>query len=259
MARVIEPEVVKSVTQEKPVRLTKAGKPFREQRRGKIDQLPDEVRAELDRRLATDSFRNYEWLSQWLENEHSARISPSAINYRKKHKIDLQLLPVKYATEEAQRIVEATGGDNEEINRVLTVLVQTKLFDMLVDLNRTKQACDQVEQAVKHSEKVHEARRKRESAAAGASAPVEEDSTDPETGKSRYPLKLALAAVSVLTKNTTAIGEHVRHGEQWEIEREELWQKLEAASQKVSKVAREAGLSPEVEKSIRDALLEIKL
>ena len=83
--------------------------------------------------------------------------------------------------------------------------------------------------------------------------------TERETEESKYPLKTTLAAVSALVKNTTTIGSHVRDGERWDLEREKLVQQIEAANQKVSKVASEAGLSPEVEKSIREALMEIKL
>ncbi len=258
MPQPLEPEVVKSASEEQPVRLTKEGKPFRQQRRGKIAALPDEVRAELDRRLATNSFRNYRGLSQWLEDDHSARISPSALNYRKKHTIDLQLLPVEYATKEAQKIVEATGGDNEEINRILTMLVQTKLFDMLIDMNRAKQACKQVVQTTQHSQNVLAARAKRQAEDSSTAAKEAGVETAPPV-ESKYPPQFVLAAMSALTKNTTAIGAHVREVEHWDIEREELLRRLDTATQKVAKVAREAGLSPAAEKKIRAAMMEIKL
>ncbi len=257
MANAIEPDVVDSVTEQKPARLTKEGKPFRQQRRGKIAALPDEVRRELDRRLATESFRNYKWLSEWLEQDHAARISPSAINYYKRHHIDLELMPVKYATEEAQRIVEATGGDNDKINRILTMLVQTKLFDMLIDMNRTKQACEQVERTNEHSHNVLAARAERQAGESGT-ALVAAGSETAKPVEAKYPPQFVLAAMTTLTKSTTAIGTHVREGEMWDIEREELLRRLDTATQKVAKVAREAGLSPQVEKKIRAALMEIK-
>ncbi len=258
-AQVLTPEVVKpdrSSPQAKPVRLTKEGKPFREQRRGKIDQLPDDVRGELDRRLATNSFRNYRWLSQWLEDEHSARISPSALNYRKKHKIDLKLLPVRYATEEARAIVEATGGDNEEINRVLTTLVQTKLYEMLIQVNTVIETFDSVQQAAIHSANNAAARRARSKKGDDSADATGADAQAKET----LPSRLALAAVTALVKNTATIGHHVREGERWDLERElKLVQQIDVATQKVSEVAIEAGLSPEVEGAIRAALIEIKL
>ena len=52
----------------------------------------------------------------------------------------------------------------------------------------------------------------------------------------------------------------MREGEKWELDRDfKLSEQIERASLKVSKVATEAGLSPQVEKSIRAALMEIKL
>ena len=241
----------------KPVRLTKEGKPFREQRRGKIDELPDEVRGELDLKLATDSFRSYKLVSRWLEDEHSARISPSALNYRKKHKLDLKLLPVKYATQEARAIVEASGGDNEEINRVLTTLVQTKLYEMLIQMNTVIEAFDQVESANKQSGKVRKARAEKKNQRKQAAGPEADENAQMAT---QYPNRAALAAVTALVKNTAAIGHHVIEGEKWDLDRDlKLAQQIEAANQKVSKVASEAGLSPAVEETIRAALMEIKL
>jgi hypothetical protein len=251
MGTVLEPEVVKSSNEEMPVRLTKEGQPFRAQVRGKIDALPEPAKSELDHRLATNAFRNYRWLSRWLEEVHAARVSPSALNYRKKHKIDLTLLPVKYATQEARDIVAATGGDNEEINRVLTMVVQTKIFEMLIQINTVIEAIDQLESAAQRSKKVR-AERARKAGKQGNTG------SGGEIKESKYPSKGGLAAVSVLVKSTTAIGTHVREGQKWEIDREELLRKVAEATQKVSKLANEAGLSPAAEKAIRAAMLEIK-
>jgi hypothetical protein len=254
----VEPEVVKPDKVEKAVRLTREGKPFREQRRGKIAELPEAVRSELDARLTTDSFRNYRWLSQWLEEKHAARISPSALNYRKKHQLDLELLPVKFATQEARDIVAATGGDSEEINRALTMVVQTKLFEMLINLDTMLEAFEQFESAREHSKNVRVARARKK---AGTQPGADKEGTPPPesaVAEFRFPLKMGLAAISALVKNTTAIGAHVRDTERWEIERDTLLSKIDEATHKVTKVASEAGLSPELEKTIRDALMEIR-
>src|SRR5690606_36058577 len=40
--------------------------------RSKIEQLPDDVRAELDRKLIEDGFRNYVELAQWLTDRGHA-------------------------------------------------------------------------------------------------------------------------------------------------------------------------------------------
>jgi Bacteriophage Mu, Gp27 len=255
-------EVVKSdsaLPEPRMIRLTKRGKPFREQRRGKIDELPDEVRNELDHRLASDAYRSYEWLSRWLEEQHQLRVSPASLSYRKRHNVDLKLLPVKYATQEARAIVEASGGDNEEINRVLTMLVQTKIFDMLIQMNTVIEAVDQADCSSQRSAKVHQRRNRKRAEAASGEAVAGEAGSDPGTGQPKYPIKMVLAAISTLVKNTTTIGDQLIKGERWDLDRDlKLIQLIEAASRKVSKVASEAGLSPEVEQSIRAALMEIK-
>ena len=93
--------------------------------------------------------------------------------------------------------------------------------------------------------------------ATGKGAKVNEG--EAEAGGRSIPNKAALVAVSTLVKNTALIGHHVIEGEKWDLDRDiKLIRQIEAADQKVAKVATEAGLSPEVEKSIRDALMEIK-
>ena len=244
------------------MRLTKDGKPFRERKNRKIAQLPDEVRSELDRRLQ-DSTYSYRLLSDWLEEEHAARIGPTSLHYHKKHHVDLKLLPVKYATQEARTIVEATGGDNEEINRALTMLVQTKIYEMLIQMNTVIEAFDQVQAANLRSRKVMRVKLKQQQKNAAAAqdgtadrdgAAAEEDQLMPQG-----PNRAAMAAVSALVKNTATIGHHVIETEKWDLDRDlKLAQAIREAEQKVAKVANEAGLSPEVEKSIRNALMEIK-
>jgi hypothetical protein len=252
MADAIQPEVVDTGSDNKTAPLTREGKPFRERKRNKIAELPEPVRQELDRRLEAeaDSCRT---LSEWLEEEHAARIAPSSLLYRKKH-LDLKLLPVKYATQEARAIVEASGGDNEEINRALTMLVQTKLYEMLVQMNTVIEAFDRVEDANLRSRKVMRTRQKKRR---GETLGDQQETTAEDPPK--RPNQAALAAVSALVKNTAAIGHHVIETGKWDLDRDlKLAQRIQEAEQKVSKVANEAGLSPEVEKSIRDALMEIK-
>ena len=90
--------------------------------------------------------------------------------------------------------------------------------------------------------------------AAGEAQPAGEDPPAP-----KEPNKAALTAVTAMVRNTATIGHHVLEFEKWDLERDlKLTQQIQIAEQKVAKVANEAGLSPEVEKSIRDALMEIK-
>jgi uncharacterized protein DUF3486 len=253
MADAILPEVVDKAAKNEPTSLSKLGKPLRERKNYKIAKLPDEVREELDRRLE-DSTYSYRLLSDWLEDEHAARIGPTSLHYHKKHHLDLKLLPVKFATQEARSMVEATGGDNEEINRALTMLVQTKIYEMLIQMNTVIEAFDQVGAANLRSRKVMRARQSKQR----KKNPLG-DGANEEPSLPQGPNKAAIAAVSALVKNTAAIGHHVIETGKWDLDRDlKLAQRIQEAEQKVSKVANEAGLSPEVEKSIRDALMEIK-
>ena len=252
MAEESKPTVVDAVPGS-PLRLTKRSKPYREQVRNKIDHLPDEVHQELDRRLDEEKY-THEELSEWLESEHKVRIGPTSLHaYRRRR--DLHLLAVKRATEEARQIVALTGGDNQEINRLLTMLAQTKIYDMLVQMNTVVEAFDRAERANRNSIKRMGAKNRRQAKKDGSSEAQTADALSTER-----PNKAALAAVSTLVKNTTVIGQHVIETDKWGIEREiKLAQLVKIAEEKVSKIASEAGLSPEVEKTIRDALMEIKV
>jgi hypothetical protein len=263
----IKPEVVDGAREDSAARLTKDGKPFRERKNRKIAALPDEVRGELDRRLQESTY-SYRLLSEWLEEEHAARIGPTSLHYHKKHHVDLKLLPVKYATQEARTIVEATGGDNEEINRALTMLVQTKIYEMLIQMNTVIEAFDQVQAANLRSRKVMRVKLKQQQKNAAAqdgtadqNGTADQDGTAAEEDQlmPQGPNRAAMAAVSALVKNTATIGHHVIETEKWDLDRDlKLAQAIREAEQRVAKVANEAGLSPEVEKSIREALMEIK-
>jgi hypothetical protein len=250
MAEELKPKVVDAELVP-PVRLTKQGKPYRKQVRDKIKHLPEDVHQELDRRLEARTY-SYESLSEWLEEEHGVQIGKTSIHAYNRQR-ELNLLAVKRATEEARQIVALTGGDNQEINRLLTMLAQTKIYDMLVQMNIVVEAFDRVEKANQESVKRLRTRNKKK----------HKDGTSPSESDDDFaterPNKAALAAVSALVKNTTVIGHHVIETDKWDLDREiKLAQLVKTAEEKVSRIASEAGLSPEVEKTIRAALMEIK-
>jgi hypothetical protein len=235
-----------------PVRLTKEGKPFREQVRDKIKNLPDDVHEELDRRLDSKKY-SLRFLSEWLEEDHGVQIGPTSLHGYQRLR-NMNLIAVKRATEEARQIVALAGGDNSEINRVLTMLAQTKIYEMLVQMNTVIEAFDQVDKANNEAIKRTRTRKKKQPKGGSSETESEDDLT------TERPNKAALAAVSLMVKNTTAIGQHVIETDKWDIEREiRLAQLVKIADEKVCKIASEAGLSPEVEKTIRDALMEIKV
>src|SRR5580704_5399841 len=133
MAKSIEPEVVESAEEEQ------ARKQRREQKRFKIRGLPPAVRRELDERLRTGAYTSFAGISQWLEKDHAVYISPSSIAYYNKYDLDPTLRAVKIATAQAAEIVRATGSDDDEINLAMFRLMQTSIFDLLVQVHRSRQ------------------------------------------------------------------------------------------------------------------------
>ncbi|MEW6646529.1 MAG: DUF3486 family protein [Pseudomonadota bacterium] len=101
-------------------------------------ELPEELRAELNRRLVASGFSNYDGLHAWLEQELDARglelrVSRSAI-HREGQKFEQSLEALRVATEQARAIAEASEDDEGAMNDALIRMVQTKTFVALRDL-----------------------------------------------------------------------------------------------------------------------------
>jgi Protein of unknown function (DUF3486) len=102
----------------------------------RIDGLPVEVRKELDERIARRDFKSYRELKRWL-GQHDCQIATVVVR-RHALKLDARLEAVRLATEQARAVVEATGGDEADINQALLRLVQQHLFTLLVELKGAK-------------------------------------------------------------------------------------------------------------------------
>lgn len=106
--------------------------------RSKIERLPEKVRQELERRLINNGFAGYVDLSEWLK-ERGFEISKSALhNWGQGYEARLRAL--KVATEQAKAIAEASEDDAGAMNEALIRLVQTKTFEILVELEDVKGA-----------------------------------------------------------------------------------------------------------------------
>ncbi|MBW4648926.1 MAG: DUF3486 family protein [Kastovskya adunca ATA6-11-RM4] len=101
-------------------------------RRSTILQLPEEIRLDLDRRLISGGFSNYQGLAEWL-NERGFSISKSAI-HRYGKEFQEQLDSLKIVTEQAKAITETVGDDENDLADALTRLTQQKIFKALLDL-----------------------------------------------------------------------------------------------------------------------------
>lgn len=100
--------------------------------RSKILTLPDELKADLDKRLITGGFSDYTALSEWLK-EQGFEISRSAV-HRYGREFEERLSAIKVATEQAQAIAEAAADDAGSMNDALVRLCQEKAFQVLVKM-----------------------------------------------------------------------------------------------------------------------------
>ena len=108
-------------------------------RRSSLMQLPEDLRRELNARLVSNGFGDYDGLAEWLDAELEKRdleisISRSAI-HRHGQKFEDKLEKLRIATEHAKAISEGSEDDEGAMNEALIRLVQQQAFDVLLDLN----------------------------------------------------------------------------------------------------------------------------
>jgi Protein of unknown function (DUF3486) len=253
MANAIEPEVVESAKEEKPRKKRRA------QVRFKIRGLPPPVHRELDDRLqyGSDSLAD---LSEWLEKEHGIFISPSSLAYYNRHELDPTLQAVKIATAQAAEIVRVSGGgDDDEMSLALFRLVQTAIFDLLVQLNRSRHLIAMLPAAEQRAAAIA-ATRNRNRAEDGSPDQSQNQTAAEDQSPPKPPTRLELAAIDALGKTVATVSKANLELKRWrEQMREKIERKVAATNARVSQAAREGGLSRAAEKTIRQALLEIKL
>jgi hypothetical protein len=97
-----------------------------------IDHLPGEIRAELNRRLFARAFSDYEALAAWLA-EQGFQIGKSAV-HRYGQKLESKLAAIRASTEAARSIAEAAPDDADLRSAAVMSLVQTEIFEVLVNL-----------------------------------------------------------------------------------------------------------------------------
>lgn len=100
--------------------------------RSAVTQLPEEIRGELDKRLVSSGFSNYQGLADWLI-EQGYEISRSAV-HRYGQEFERRLSAIKVATEQAKAITSSSGDEEGAMNEALIRLVQQKAFDVLLNL-----------------------------------------------------------------------------------------------------------------------------
>ena len=106
--------------------------------RSKILSMPKDLQEELNSRLVSEGFRNYEDLSEWLNDELEARgmelrVSHMAV-HRHGEKFESKLEALRLATDQAKALAEGAQDDEGAMGDALVRLVQEKLFTLLMDM-----------------------------------------------------------------------------------------------------------------------------
>lgn len=101
-------------------------------KRSSVEQLPQSVRHELERKLADNGFSDYTALAEWL-NEQGYEISRSAV-HRYGAKVQKRFASIKASTEAARLIAEGASDEGDTRSEALVAMVQTELFDALVEI-----------------------------------------------------------------------------------------------------------------------------
>lgn len=99
--------------------------------RSKIHLLPEAIRTELERRLITSGFSNYDAIAKWLRDQEYD-ISRSAV-HRFGQDFAAKCEAIREATERAKAIVATVGDDEGNMNEALIRLIQQLTFDILIN------------------------------------------------------------------------------------------------------------------------------
>ena len=101
-------------------------------KRSKIDALPVELRHWLERALTDANFSGYNQLEELLAGRGYA-ISKSAI-HRYGQKIERRFAAIKASTEAARILTEGAADDQDARSEAVIALVQTELFESIINL-----------------------------------------------------------------------------------------------------------------------------
>lgn len=101
-------------------------------RRSRIDTMPEDVRRWLERALMESGFSGYEQLAA-LARHKGFVISKSAI-HRYGQKIERRFAAIKASTEAARMLTEGAADDQDARSEAVIALVQTELFESIVNL-----------------------------------------------------------------------------------------------------------------------------
>jgi hypothetical protein len=98
--------------------------------RSKVAMLPDELRTELERRMAERAFSGYQELAEWLQSEGYPISDDSVQRHGFKHQRKLEVLD--FAAHQARAITQA-GYDADIVSDGMARLLQVQLFSLLFE------------------------------------------------------------------------------------------------------------------------------
>ena len=111
----------------------------------KIDQLPEDLRAQLDQRLIQSGFGGYVGLAEWLTAQGYS-IGKSAVGAYGQ-KLERRLAAVKASTEAARLISQAAPDDADERSNAIISLIQTEIFDGIIALQEVAEGDEAMDPA----------------------------------------------------------------------------------------------------------------
>src|SRR3990167_2777773 len=110
-------------------------------RKSSIDRLPPDVKAYIAGVLASNKLTLDELISElnqrFPQHKEIAELPSRAAVHRYGQKLEKRLSAIRASTE-AAKIIQAQAGDNEDARSgALTALIQTELFEAILNLQET--------------------------------------------------------------------------------------------------------------------------
>jgi cell division septum initiation protein DivIVA len=109
-------------------------------RRSKVDTLPPDLKAELERLLADRTHGGYRALAAWLMDQ-GYQISKSSV-HRYDKRLQRVMERIRASTEAARMIARATPDEADEHSAAVLRMVQSSLFDALTQITEAQEETD---------------------------------------------------------------------------------------------------------------------
>ena len=108
--------------------------------RSKVEDLPVDVRDELDQRLFKGNFSGYLHLERWLR-EHGYEIGKSSL-HRYGSRLEESMAQLRRSTEQAKALVAASPDEAGDMTEATMRLMQEKLFSLLMEVDLDPESAD---------------------------------------------------------------------------------------------------------------------